>query len=493
MKKGCLIFISLGISLVGCAHYQDSASIYGGNPGSFGKGSETAALPEDSLKRLITDYDKNISALQTEIDSLSSYIQDLEDSIRFLNSTVRLRDHSEFPDSIIFAGYTFDLTNDRLFQKFKYWYEQEVKYAYRYIPRSGKYFPIIEDILQGYNLPDDLKYLAVAESYLNPFAKSSAGALGYWQFIKSTAKYYGLTVNQFVDLRMDIFASTDAACRYILNSYNELKRIGANDMLLAVCSFNAGLGNIKRVIQEQGGKDFFSLIQYKSETDNYIWRALAIKYIFENEDKIFTKTLEKEESLLETCKPVSLTLKGYYKLDEWAQAQGTVIRKVWELNPWIKIYERKQYQWSPINDVVLPPGTYTVLLPKDAVPNPEKVAAIERQFMQENQGYNAVQHIVKSGENLTIIARRYNTTVSELMRINGLSSSTIYPGQRLMVFSSGANNNNYYVVREGDSLYEIAQRLGVSPQTLIQKNNLAVHKQGDSTIVYIYPGQKLYY
>jgi LysM repeat protein len=247
------------------------------------------------------------------------------------------------------------------------------------------------------------------------------------------------------------------------------------------------------VSREQGGKDFFSLIQYKSETDNYIWRALAIKYIFENEGKIFTKSLEKEESLLETCKPVSLSLKGYYKLDEWAQAQGTVVRKVWELNPWIKIYERKQYQWSPINDVVLPPGTYTVLLPKDAVPNPKKVADIERQFMQENQGYYGVEHIVKRGENLSVIARHYNTTVSELMRINGLSSSTIYPGQRLIVFSSGSDKNNYYVVKEGDSLYGIAQRLGVSSQTLIQKNNLTVYKQGDSTIVYIYTGQKLYY
>lgn len=493
MKKGYFILILLGISLVGCAHYQGVSPKYRDDTGSFREVSEISSLPEDSLQCLIADYDKTVSALQAEIDSLSSYIQSLEDSIRFLNSTVRLRNHSEFPDSLIFAGYTFDLTNDRLLQKFKYWYEQEVKYAYRYIPRSGKYFPVIEEILQEYNLHEDLKYLAVAESYLNPFAKSAAGALGYWQFIESTAKYYGLTVNHFVDLRMDIFASTDAACRYILSSYNELKSIGADDMLLAMCSFNAGLGNIKRVIREQGGKDFFSLIQYKSETDNYIWRALAIKYIFENEDKIFTKSLEKEENLLETCKPVSLTLKGYYKLDEWAQAQGTVIRKVWELNPWIKIYERKQYQWSPINDIVLPPGTYTVLLPRDAEPNPGEVAAIEKQFLQENQGYYAVEHIVKSGENLTLIARRYNTTVSELMRINGLSSSTIYPGQRLAVFSSGSNKNNYYVVKKGDSLYGIAQRLGVSPQTLIRENNLTVHEQGGSTIVYIYPGQKLYY
>jgi len=493
MKKCCLIFIFLGIFLVGCANYPGGFPIYGSKSGSFGEGSKLVTLPEDSLQFLITEYDNTISELQAEIDSLSSYIQDLEDSIQFLNSTVRLRDHSEFPDSIIFADYTFDLTNDRLLQKFTKWYNQELKYAYRYIPRSGKYFPVIENILQEYNLPDDLKYLAVAESYLNPFAKSSAGALGYWQFIESTAKYYGLTANHFVDLRMDIFASTDAACRYILNSYDELKRMGTDDMLLAMCSFNAGLGNIKRVIREQGGKDFFSLIQYKSETDNYIWRALAIKYIFENEGKIFTKSLEKEESLLETCKPVSLSLKGYYKLDEWAQAQGTVVRKVWELNPWIKIYERKQYQWSPINDVVLPPGTYTVLLPKDAVPNPKKVADIERQFMQENQGYYGVEHIVKRGENLSVIARHYNTTVSELMRINGLSSSTIYPGQRLIVFSSGSDKNNYYVVKEGDSLYGIAQRLGVSSQTLIQKNNLTVYKQGDSTIVYIYTGQKLYY
>ncbi len=446
----------------------------------------------DSLKtqQLIEQYKIIFNNQQKEIDSLYQIVAELQDSINFLNNTIRIKNNAKFPDSLLFAGYRFDLTNERLRQKFIKCYKAELKFAYKYIPRSTKYFPIIEEILGDYNLSNDLKYLVAAESYLSPFAKSSAGATGFWQFMKSTAKYYDLQINQFVDQRMDIFASTKAACEYILWAHKSLKSMGANDMLLAICSFNSGLGNIKKAINEQGGKDFFSLIQRKSETDDYIWRALAIKYIIENEDKIFTKKFEREQNLLSTCKTVDLTLKGYYKLDDWAQAQGTYIKQVWELNPWIKIYKRNQYRYSPINDVIISPGTYTILIPKDSSPDETKLARIEKQFLNKNDGYFAIEHIVRKGENLSIIAKRYNTTVTNLMNINGLRSTTIYPGQKLSLIT---NYGNYYVVKKGDSLYKISQKLGISSQRLIDKNNLLVKNRAGKKIVYIYPGQKLYF
>jgi len=398
----------------------------------------------------------------------------------------------EFPDTLYFAGYSFDMTNDRIFQKFHYWYKAEIKFAYKYIPRTTKYFPVIEDILVKNGLHTDIKYLAVAESYLSPLAHSSANATGYWQFIKSTAEYYDIEMNQFVDQRSDIFASTQAACEYLNWSLKALSNRGAPDLLLAICAFNAGLGNITKAINEQGGKDFFSLIQRKSETDDYVWRTLAIKYIIENEDKIFTKLFDKEPSLYETCRIVHLQLEGYYKLDNWAQAQGTVIREVWELNPWIKIYKRNNYTYSPINDVVISPGTYTVLLPIDSVPNEAEVAQIESQFLEENNGY-FTEHKVKTGENLWLIARKYNTTVSHLMSINGLTSTIIHPGQRLNLISTNTKPTNYYVVKKGDTLADIASKLGINSQQLIRQNNLSVTVRNGQNIVYIYPGQKLYY
>lgn len=458
------------------------------------KGSNTETNI-DTTKTALLNQLSIISDQEQQIDSLFSLVENLQDSILFLNSSTRIKANSRFPDSIIFAGYNFDLTNHRYLEKFKKWYSVEIKYAYRYIPRTTECFPTIESILRENGLPDDLKYLAVAESYLSPFAGSSAGAVGYWQFIKPTAKHYGLTVNHFVDQRQGLFSSTQAACDYILWAQNYLRKIGINDTLLAMCSFNAGMGNITRAIREQGGKDFFSLIQRMDETDEYIWRTIVIKYIIENEDKIFTKPFTKKKDLMEGNKKVQLTLKGYYKIDEWAQAQGTVVQKVWELNPWIKIYKRRQRRYSAINDVVLNPGNYTVLIPKNSKPDPDRVARIEQNFLQKNSGY-FMEHIVKRGENLYNISRRYKTSVAKLMRINRLQNSIIYPGQKLKLYpnSSGSQNSvKFYSVKKGDTVANISSKLGVSLSHIISKNNLKTRYKNSKRIIYIYPGQKLYY
>ena len=447
---------------------------------------------ESIYKSIIDSMEIREHAYQIEVDSLYHEIAVLKDSIEFLGNTTRIKKQIDFPDTLYYAGYTFDLTNDRIFQKFHYWYKAEIKFAYKYIPRTTKYFPVIENILAEYGLDDDVKYLAVAESYLSPLAHSSAGATGFWQFMKSTAKYYDIEMNQFVDQRRGIFTSTRAACDDLAWSLKALANKGAPDILLAICAYNSGLSNITKAIDEQGGKDFFSLIQRKAETDDYVWRTLAMKYIIENEGDIFTKPFEKEPSLYETCRIVPLTLKGHYKLDEWAQAQGTVIREVWELNPWLKIYKRNNHTHSPVNDVVISSGEFTVLLPKNSVPNTHEVAQIEKQFLEENSGY-FTEHVVKTGENLWVIASRYKTSVSHLMSINGLTSTTIYPGQKLNLISVTTNPEKYYVVKKGDTLSSISARLGITSQSLIANNNLTSRTSNGQNIVLIYPGQKLYY
>ncbi|MBN2017628.1 MAG: transglycosylase SLT domain-containing protein, partial [Candidatus Cloacimonetes bacterium] len=404
----------------------------------------------DYYESIIDSMNRERSSLQEEVDSLYQKLILLRDSLAYLGSTTRMKTQVGFPDTLYFSGFVFDLTNERIFQKFNDWYNAEIKFSYKYIPRTTKYFPVIEDILTQYNLPSDVKYLAVAESYLSPLAHSSAGATGFWQFMKSTAEYYDLEMNDFVDLRRDIFASTHAACEYLNWSMKALTKKGAPDILLAICAYNSGLGNITKAIDEQGGTDFFSLIQRKSETDDYVWRTLVVKYIIENEEQIFTKSFEKEPSIYETCRIVPLKLEGHYKLDEWAQAQGTVIRDVWELNPWLKIYKRNNYTHSPVNDVVASPGEFTVLLPKNSIPDEAKVAQIEKQFLETNSGY-FTEHVVKKGENLWIIASRYKTSVSQLMSINGLNSWTIYPGQKLNLISTKPKPDpeKYYIVKNG--------------------------------------------
>jgi len=480
-----IIILAISLLTVSCSNNLIKSPIVNNSPN----------LPDDSLRIQFEKSQQIITDQQLTIDSLYTNLQTLENEIKFLNSSIRIKDHKEFPDTLHFVGYTFDLTNPRYREKFKYWYNVEIKVAYKYIPRTTKYFPIIEKILEKNDLHPDIKYLAAAESYLSPFAGSSAGAKGYWQFIKSTAKIYDIKIDKFVDQRRDIFISTQAACEYILWAKRYLKKMGSDDLLLALCSYNAGMGNVRKTIQEQGEKEFFKLIQRKDETDQYIWRTLVIKYIIQNEDKIFSKAFAKEEDVLKNNKLVDLKLNGYYKIDQWAQAQGTYIKKVWELNPWINIYQRRQYRYSPINDVVLSPGSYKVLIPKDSKSDSAKLAALEKQFLNENAGY-FVEHTVKKGENLYLIAKRYNTTVSKLMQINNLRSSVIYPGQKLQLFSTGKNpasNKNHYVVKENDTISKISGKLGVSATVLINKNNLKTRYINGNKVVYIYPGQKLYY
>lgn len=435
------------------------------------------------------------------VDSLKQYVRELEyknDSLRteleVANNRIAINKNFVIPDTITFAGRIFKLNNERIYSNFQEIFEHELKSAPRFIPRSGYYFPYFDSVFTAMNVPLDAKYLAIAESALLSLAKSHAGAAGIWQFIPSTAKGYGMKINSFVDERGNIFKSTTSAAKYLKNSYRRLQKSrGVSDWLLAMCSYNAGLGSIYKIIDQQGGDDFFNLIMRVDETNKYVWRAVAIKMIFQYEEEIFGKKLERKKSMLETTKQVEIVLKGHHKIDAWAQAQGTTVRKIWELNPWIKIYKTQRRRYSPLNDVVLPPGEYTILLPKKANPKQKLLARENKKLLQKNNGFFKT-HIVKRGDTLYDIAKKYRTSIGKIKRLNNINGSTIYPGQKLKLTGSATTaKNRYYVVKKGDSLSKIAGKLNASTKRLIQKNNLRVRKKSNKTIVMIYPGQKLYY
>ncbi len=451
---------------------------------------EEVIVPKDSLA---TQLNEIIQLKNNELDSLYQKLQEQEfiiDSLEFMleiaNNRIAINQDFIIPDSIIFAGRKFDLKNERIFQKFKDIYEAELKVAYRFIPRSGKYFSYFDSIFTKYNVPLDARYLAIAESRLSPVAGSRVGAMGIWQFMPSTAKGYGMKINSFVDERRNVFLSTVAAAKYLNNAYTMLKKRGAEDWLLAMSAYNAGVGSIRRVIKQQKAHDFFDLVLRVDETNKYVWRAAAIKLIMENQKDIFGKEFELQKPILSENQLVKLTLKGHYKIDEWASAKGTSLGKVLELNPWIKIYQQSRKRYSAINNVVLPPGDYEILIPKGNNEDSKLLAKIEKQFLDKNAGF-FTHHIVKKGDNLYNIARKYRTTISKIKNLNGLRSNVIYPGQKLKLY--GANTPNYYVVKKGETVGEIADKLGVSSRHIISKNNL----NNNGGIVIIQPGQKLYY
>jgi membrane-bound lytic murein transglycosylase D len=443
---------------------------------------------EDSLRTELVLKEKQIDSLYFELDEMNYVIDSLQQSLEICNSRVAYDPGFHLPDTIRFAGRLFDLTNERLYTKLEKIYNLELQAAHKYIPRSGKYFPMIEAILSEYHIPDDVKYLAIVESRLSPLAYSGVGAMGMWQFMKPTATGFGLKVNDFIDERKHVIKSTIAAAQYLQSNYDYLSKRGAEDWLLALSAYNAGAGNIAKAMREQGGTDFFDLILKSDESHSFVWRAVATKIIFENQEEIFGQTFALEPPLQEQTRTIELNLKGYHKIDEWAQAQGTNVSKVWELNPWINIYQRERSKYSPVNDVVLPPGTFSIMLPADSEPDPAALAAVQNQLLQENNGF-FTHHVVKKGDTLYDIARKYKTTISNIKNLNGLRSSVIYPGQKLKLFGSSSSTGNYYVVKSGDSVSVISDKLGVSMNHLIAKNNLT-NKNG---IILIKPGQKLYY
>lgn len=163
---------------------------------------------------------------------------------------------------------------DREFLVNTYWQSN----AILLLKRAHKYFPIIEPILAKHNIPDDFKYLAVAESGLQNVV-SSAGATGFWQFMKTTAREYGMEVNENVDERYHLEKSTEAACKYLQRSY---KKYGS--WTLAAAAYNTGPGSLDRYRSTQGESDYYNLL-LSEETGRYVFRILALKEILSDSEK----------------------------------------------------------------------------------------------------------------------------------------------------------------------------------------------------------------
>lgn len=153
--------------------------------------------------------------------------------------------------------------------------------------RVDKWFPRLEKILADYNIPDDFKYMAVIESNLNSEARSPAGAVGFWQFIPSTAAAMGLTVNETIDERKDPIKSSKAACKYLLRSHRQLK-----NWTNVAASYNMGISGMKRQLHSQRKNSYFDL-RLNRETGQYVYKIIALKEILENRNKYGHEKKEK--------------------------------------------------------------------------------------------------------------------------------------------------------------------------------------------------------
>jgi membrane-bound lytic murein transglycosylase D len=344
------------------------------------------------------------------------------------------------------------------------------------------YFPLFEEQLDKHNLPLELKYLAVIESALNPIARSRVGATGLWQFMYGTGKMYDLQVNSYVDDRSDVIKSTIAACEHFIDLYKIY-----NDWALVLSAYNAGPGNVNRAIRRAGGvKDFWAIRQFlPRETQNYFPAFIAVAYVMEHA----------AEHNLYPLPPVYTGL----DIDTIIVRQQLSLRMVSDL---LEIpLDHLQYLNPSFRQNVIPQNTkkpYVLRIPRDFtgkfIANEDSIynyrnKEIIRQEALIAQMPETTTHVVKSGEVLGSIARRYNTSVAEIQRLNNIKGTTIRPGQRLVVkapprpASQMAATTNTHVVKTGETLGVIAGRYRITVAQLQQWNNLS-----GSTI---YVGQNL--
>ena len=196
-----------------------------------------------------------------------------------------------------------------------------------YLKRSGRYFPIFDSIFKKYNIPEDIKYLAVAESGLQN-VMSPKQAYGIWQFIPTTAKEYNLQVDEYVDERLNIYKSTEAACKYLQRAYEVY-----GSWTLAACAYNMGFSNLSNNIDFQNTRNFYELF-LNEETSRYIFRIAILKEILKNHRKYGFNIPTTEIYKPFKTKQV-IWSEEIPNLAVWAKAQGTSYLWVKVLNPWL--------------------------------------------------------------------------------------------------------------------------------------------------------------
>ncbi len=393
--------------------------------------------------------------------------------------------------------------NDRIHAFINYFTVKDREYTRLMMRRKNLYFPIFEKYLAKYNMPDELKYLSIIESALNPRAVSRASAVGLWQFMSPTGKYYGLHHDWYIDDRMDPDKATDAACRYL----KDLHRM-FGDWELALAAYNTGPGNVKRAIRKSGyQKTFWDIYNYlPRETRSYVPQFVAITYAMNYVEE--HNFLDEGAEMFMPSDTIHVT--QYLHFDTFAQLTNICLDDLQKLNPSVK-----QNALPGVSK------SYVVHIPQVAketlnmnrlaiLDSASKVGKQEIELLAKNSpgstyGRDRLTYKVRSGDVLGSIAIRHGVSVNDIKKWNNLHSNNITVGQRLnlwqkpnqssdLVVKNSSTpqpilpttipNSKTYIVQPGDTLWDISRKFeGLTLEKLRTLNNLEDNK--------IKPGQKL--
>jgi membrane-bound lytic murein transglycosylase D len=397
--------------------------------------------------------------------------------------------------------------NERIFAFINYFAVRNRDYTKMVLQRMDTYFPMFEEMLSAHDMPDDVKFLAIIESGLNPKAKSRVGAMGLWQFMPATGRMYNMHTNMDIDDRMDPEMSTEAAAKYLKSLYRMF-----NDWEVALAAYNCGPGNVRKAIRRSGGKSkFWDLYNYlPRETRSYIPQFQAMMYLIRHAE-------EHNFVLEEPSYPIAFEKINFNQeldLEELANLTGICIEDIEYLNPSIQhrlvpasnksmairvpkskveyITENKEHFASAVK------LTTERAIDLRLASNQSAVRAVAQANAEVSTGERTrVTYKVKSGDVLGKIAQNHGTTVTNIKAWNNLSNNNIRIGQTLYIYTkngsfdnsiaannSSSENPKVYTVQPGDSLWLISKKLsGISVEQIKRLNNLNTNQ--------IKPGQKL--
>lgn len=407
--------------------------------------------------------------------------------------------------------------NKRVQAFVEYFTIRDRAYTRNILRKKELYFPLFEKKLKDHGLPDELKYLSIIESALNPNAISRVGAAGLWQFMPYTGRSFGLHQDWYIDERMDPEESTEAACKYMKQLYRMF-----GDWELALASYNAGPGNVRKAIRRSGyKKKFWEIYNHlPRETRSYVPQFVAIIYALKYADQhnIFA---ESRDYMPEYD---TIMVSQYFHLDTFCKQLDLCYEDIAQLNPHVK---RGALPEKILNFPLKIPADlkeYIVLNRSVLYDTASKVGKRQLEILARNTpgstyGRQRIIHRVRSGDVLGKIAMNYNVRVSDVRKWNKIRGNLIRVGQKLNIWvlpsyssktrdlyvtqksdknlkqtekttailpitQKEVESGKYYQVKNGDTLWDISKMYNdLSIEKIKKLNNLDGNK--------IKPGQKL--
>ncbi len=361
--------------------------------------------------------------------------------------------------------------NERVVAWMDYFSGSGERHFSRYLARSGRYVPMMQDILRKHGLPQDLVYIALIESGFNTHAQSHAAAVGPWQFIKGTGRRYGMRIDAWVDERRDPVKSTHAAARYLKDLYREFSH-----WYLAMAAYNAGEGRVRHAIADSGSRNFWvhadsSKKYLRAETRDYVPKYIAANIMA----KMPREFGFGEVDYWEPQEYDIVHIPSQTDLDVAAKCAGARRSELEELNPELSLG-------------ATPPNVtqYALRIPKDR----KEQFRVAYAKVPKEERVKLVVHHVRRGERLISIARKYGVSSRALARANGIGRrARLRTGTQLIIpigaaykvrmasLDEGGGDKKStkkltHKVRKGDTVGGIAHKYGVTVSQLKQWNGL---------------------